>query len=154
MLDNIDRKLLRLLQQNSRLATHELAQKAAISTPTCYRRLKRLRENGVIVADTCIIDTTKLGPSLTIIIEVELERERLDLFNEFKRATLQAREVTQCYVVTGEVDFILVVVVPDLDAYNKFVEKTFYGNKNVRKFKSVITLQRVKFQLGTPMLDA
>src|SRR5690606_24836192 len=96
-------------------------------------------------------DPSKLESYLTIIVEVELERERLDLFDEFKRAMIQAPEVTQCYVVTGEADFILVVIVPNLDAYNQFVANSFYGNKNVRKFKSVITLQRTKFEIGIPI---
>jgi Lrp/AsnC family leucine-responsive transcriptional regulator len=148
MLDRIDRKILNLLQKNNQLTTEELSAAVGISQPTCYRRLRRLREKKVITGEAALIDPKAAGSYLTIIVEVELERERLDLFNEFKKSMLQAPEVTQCYVVTGEADFILIVIVPDLETYNQFVEERFYGNRNVRKFRSVITLQRAKFEVG------
>lgn len=151
-LDRIDRRLLTELQRNSQLSTPELAEIVGASVPTCYRRIKRLRESGAITADVCLVDPLKVGAAMLIVVEVELERERLDLHEAFKRAMAKAPEVTQCYGVTGEFDFVLMVMVPDLDSYNRFTEKAFYGNANVRKFRSLFVLHRVKFSTAVPLL--
>ncbi|SCB37626.1 AsnC family protein [Rhizobium hainanense] len=81
-----------------------------------------------------------------MIVTVELDRERLDLVDEFKRAMRVAPEVTQCYMVTGTADFVLVVSVEDVEAFDVFVKTKLYTNKNVRKFNSMIALDRVKFE--------
>ncbi|MER8583410.1 Lrp/AsnC family transcriptional regulator [Mesorhizobium sp. M1423] len=92
-----------------------------------------------IIADISLVDPRALGKSLTVVVTVELDRERLDLVDDFKRAMRAAREVTQCYMVTGDADFVLVVAVEEVEAFDVFVKTKLYTNQNVRKFKSMIT---------------
>lgn len=110
------------------------------------RRVNKLRVDGVIVADISLVDPKALGKSLTVVVTVELDRERLDLVDDFKRAMRAAKEVTQCYMVTGDADFVLIVAVADVEAFDVFVKTKLYTNPNVRKFKSMIALDRVKFE--------
>ena len=145
-LDELDRKILRAMQENNRLSFAELAEKVNSSAASCMRRVNRLRAEKVIVADVSIVDPSAVGKSLTVIINVELDRERLDLVDSFKRAMRAASEVNQCYMITGTADFVLVVTVEDVEAFDVFIKTRLYTNPNVRKFQSMITLDRVKFE--------
>lgn len=100
----------------------------------------------MILADISLINPKAIGKTLTVIVNVELDRERLDLVDEFKRAMRAAPEVNQCYMVTGSADFVLMVTVEDVEAFDTFVKQRLYTNANVRKFQSMITLDRVKFE--------
>lgn len=144
--DDLDRRILRALQVDNRSSLSELAERVGSSPASCMRRVNRLRSSGVILADICILDPTKLAKALTVIVNVELERERLDLVDDFKRAMRAAAEVKQCYMVTGDADFVLTVLVEDVQAFDSFVKTKLYTNPNVRKFRSMIALDRVKFE--------
>jgi Lrp/AsnC family transcriptional regulator, leucine-responsive regulatory protein len=145
-LDDLDRRILRALQSNNRIPFAEMADRVGSSAASCLRRVKRLRESGIIVADVCLVDPGAADRNLTVIVNVELERERLDLVDEFKKAMRAADEVTQCYMVTGEADFVLTVSVKDVEAFDTFVKTKLYSNPNVRKFRSMIAIDRVKFE--------
>lgn len=145
-LDDLDRRILQVLQIDNRLSFAELADKVNSSAASCMRRVNRLRENRVIIGDVALVDPRALGKRFTVILNVELERERLDLVDEFKRTMSATPEVTQCYMVTGDADFVLMVSVEDVDAFDHFVKTKLYTNPNVRKFRSMITLDHVKFQ--------
>lgn len=84
--------------------------------------------------------------SLTVVVTVELDRERHDLVDDFKRAVRAAKEITQCYMVTGDADFVLIVAVEDVEGFDVFVKTKLYTNTNIRKFQSMISLDRVKFE--------
>ncbi|TXR50561.1 Lrp/AsnC family transcriptional regulator [Phyllobacterium endophyticum] len=145
-MDDLDRRILATLQVNNRLSFAELAEHVGSSAASCMRRVNKLRADSVIVADISLVDPKALGKSLTIVVNVELERERLDLIDEFKRSMRAAKEVSQCYMVTGDADFVLIVAVEDVEAFDTFVKTKLYTNPNVRKFRSMITLDRVKVE--------
>ncbi|CDX25183.1 Uncharacterized HTH-type transcriptional regulator y4tD [Mesorhizobium plurifarium] len=145
-MDDLDRRILSVLQENNRLSFAELAELVGSSAASCMRRVNKLRSDKVIIADISLVDPKALGKSLTVVVTVELERERLDLVDEFKRAMRATKEVTQCYMVTGDADFVLHVVVEDVEAFDVFVKTKLYTNPNVRKFRSMIALDRVKFE--------
>jgi Lrp/AsnC family leucine-responsive transcriptional regulator len=150
-MDALDLRILRSLQEDNRLSYAELAERVASSPASCMRRVKRLRDERVIQGDMALIDPKALGQNLTVVVLVQLERERLDLVDTFKRAMIKAPEVTQCYMVTGDIDFVMVVTVPDVEAYDAFVRKTLYTNENVRKFTSMMSLHRIKFEPRVPI---
>ncbi len=150
-LDRIDRNILNRLQQNNQISNQELAEQVGLSPPACLRRVKRLRESGVIVGDVSLVAPDVVGHKINIIVEVEMERDQLDLLTRFRKAALEAPEVTQCYAVTGEVDYILVVSVPDMQAYDEFTQRVLYTQSNLRKFRSLISLNRVKFETGVKL---
>jgi Lrp/AsnC family leucine-responsive transcriptional regulator len=105
----------------------------------------------VIAADVSLINPKLIGHTLNIIVEVEMERDHLELLSRFRKAILAAPEVTQCYTVTGEVDFILVVSVPDMSSYEAFTQRVLYIQPNLRKFRSLISLDRVKFETAVEL---
>lgn len=145
-LDRIDRKILDALQTNNQLTNLALADVVGISPPSCLRRVRRLRKAKVITNDVSLVDSRYAGRKLSILVEVALERERPDLMDSFKRTMRDAPEVTQCYVVTGDADFILLLQLPDIEAYDGFVQRVFYSNPNIRKFRTLIVMNRVKFE--------
>ncbi|MES0039799.1 Lrp/AsnC family transcriptional regulator [Mesorhizobium sp. M0046] len=146
MLDDLDQRLIAALQKNNRLSFAELAELVGSSAASCMRRVNKLRADGVIIADIALVDPKALGKSLTVVVNVELDRERLDLVHEIKRAMRAAKEVTQCYMVTGDADFVLIVAVKDVEAFDVFVkDKALYQPKR-SKFRSMITLDRVKYE--------
>ncbi|RUW74210.1 Lrp/AsnC family transcriptional regulator, partial [Mesorhizobium sp. M1E.F.Ca.ET.063.01.1.1] len=97
-MDDLDRRILSALQKNNRLSFAEIADLVGSSAASCMRRVNRLRAEGVIIGDISLVDPKALGKSLTVVVTVELDRERLDLVDDFKRAMRAAREVTQCYM--------------------------------------------------------
>jgi Lrp/AsnC family transcriptional regulator, leucine-responsive regulatory protein len=94
---------------------------------------QRLRSDGVILADISLVDPKAFGKFLTVVVTVELDRERIDLVDEFKRDMRAAKEVTQCYMVTGDADFVLLISVEDVEAFDVFAKAKLYTNPNVRK---------------------
>ncbi len=149
-LDRIDRKILDVLQGDNQITNLALAERVAVSPPSCLRRVRRLREEGVIVADVSIVDPRALGRGVTAIVQVHLNDERLDLRDGFARAMRRRAEVTQCYLVTGDPDFVLIVQVSDMAAFEEFTRAALYADTNVRKFTTFVTLDRIKFETRIP----
>jgi Lrp/AsnC family leucine-responsive transcriptional regulator len=145
-LDDFDAKLLNLLQANNRLTSHELAKEVHLSPASCARRVARLRSEGVIEADVAIVAPDKLGKRLTMVVMVTVEREQPQLLDEFKRSMLSTREVSQCYYVTGDADFILIVNVEGMAEYESFTNRFLFENRNVRRFQTMVVMNRVKFE--------
>ncbi|HEY0648026.1 Lrp/AsnC family transcriptional regulator [Phenylobacterium sp.] len=116
-LDETDKRMLELLQADNRLTTLQLAAKLGLSTPTCLRRLRRLREQGVIVADVALIDPAAVGRALFVFIEVMFERQAETVQRAFELRMAAAPEVTQCYMVSGDTDFLIVVQVADMETF-------------------------------------
>jgi Lrp/AsnC family transcriptional regulator, leucine-responsive regulatory protein len=144
-LDQFDISLLNIVQENNLLTTEQLADRVGLSATACQRRLKRLRANGAIAADVSLISGDAAGTPVTLIVLVSLEREQRDLLDGFKRRITSYPEVTQCYYVTGNADFILVVRVATMEAYGAFTERAFFGDKNVKAFQTYAAMQTVKF---------
>jgi len=150
-LDKIDRHILRCLQIDNRISNLQLAEEVGLSPPACLRRVRRLREEGVIVADVSLVNPRMLGRVLNIIVEVEMNRDQLDVYDAFMLKMQSAPEVTQCYQVTGDVDFVLVVMVADMEAYEAFARRDLASNINLRKFRSLISLKRNKFSTAVDL---
>lgn len=151
VLDDIDRRLLTALQKNNRLTADELGEIAGVSRSAVQRRVTRLRDTGVIEADISVVAAKAVGRPMTFIVEVEMERERTDLLDEFRRSMLALDDVQQCYYVTGHADFILVVTAPDMTAYEEFSRRVFNDNPNIRRFHSNVVIDRVKAGLQVPV---
>ncbi|WP_291729306.1 Lrp/AsnC family transcriptional regulator [Leisingera sp. F5] len=151
ILDDADKRLLAILQRDNRLTADELGSLAGISRSSVQRRLKRFREEGVIEADISVLSAKAVGRPMTFIVEVELERERTDLLDEFRRSMLALEDVQQCYYVTGHTDFILIVTATDMAAYEDFSRQVFTDNPNIRRFHSNVVVNRVKAGLQVPL---
>ncbi|MGR9145634.1 Lrp/AsnC family transcriptional regulator (plasmid) [Rhizobium leguminosarum] len=116
-----------------------------LSAPAVQRRIKRMREEGVIQADVSIIEPQAVGQSITIFVEVEVISETAEQIEQAKSEFAAAAEIQQCYYVTGEADFILVIIVPSM------TRRLFFGNNNVKRFRTFVAMDRVKVGLGVPV---
>ena len=151
-LDDIDRKLLTLLQQDARLSAEELGARAGVSRSAAQRRVQKLREAKVIERDIAVVSPKAVGQPMMVIVEVELEHKRIDLQDEFRRSMAALEEVQQCYYVTGHTDFVAIVLVEDMERYQEFTRQVFAQNPNIRRFHTNVVVDRVKVGLHTPML--
>lgn len=146
LLDETDRRLLRLLQEDNQLTNLELAERANLSPPTCLRRVRRLRDDKIIVGNVALLDPLKVGKNLFAFVEIVLDRQNEQLQQEFERAMARCDEVMQCYMVSGDTDFIVVVQISDMDAYHRFVRETLTNDPNVRNFRTMFAMNRSKFR--------
>lgn len=152
-MDDFDRKLLALVQENARLTADQLGERVGLSASACHRRLKRLRETGVIEAEIAVISPEAVGRSLTMIVEVSLEREHPHIVDAFKRSMRATPEVMQCYYVTGDADFVIVLTARDMKSYERFTQRFFFDNPQVRRFRTFVVMDRTKVGLGVPLDD-
>eukprot|EP00752_Nemacystus_decipiens_P000760 g760.t1 len=152
-LDPFDTALLAALQRNARQTAEALSAAVGLSPAACQKRVKRLRDEGVIEREVAVLDPRAVGRRITAIVEVSLVRERIADLDAFKRRMLEAEEVMQCYYVTGESDFVMVLTVPDMSAYEAFTRRHFFAEANVSRFRTQIVMDRVKVGLSVP-LDA
>ncbi|WP_299965173.1 Lrp/AsnC family transcriptional regulator [uncultured Roseobacter sp.] len=150
-MDEIDRKLLDLCQKNAKTSVQTLAEAAAISTASVQRRMRTLRQTGVIKRDVAILDPKPLGLDITAIVSVELERDRLDQIDAFKRKAREDPQVTHFYCIAGEADFILVIMAKDIAGYEKFTHRFFFADRNVRKFRTSIVVSTEKATSELPI---
>ncbi len=147
-IDRMDRKILAILQANNRIANVDLAAEVGLSPPACLKRVKRLRDEKVIIGDVALINPALAGNKMTLLVSVEMERDRGDIYSVFRQSVEKAPEVTQCYQITGGYDFMLVISVPDIQAYERFIERVLHQDKNIRKFHTSVSTKTVKFSTG------
>lgn len=150
-LDDADRRILEVLQENNLLPADRLGERVGLSASSVQRRMKRLRAAKVIVGDVSIIDPKTVNQGAMFIVEVTLERESADVVEAFKRRMRAAPEVQQCYYVTGDADFVLIVSAADISDYETIIQQLFLDERNIRKFKTGVVLSRVKATLSVPI---
>ncbi|AUG03164.1 Lrp/AsnC family transcriptional regulator [Pseudomonas sp. 09C 129] len=149
-LDTYDLKLLAELQRDARTPQSELGLRVNLSTAAVNRRLKRLSDEGVIERYSAVIAPEALGYELSIIVEVEVESERIDQLDALKRSFQACPQVQQCYYVAGECDFVLIFAVRNMAQYNELTRELFFENNNVKRFKTLVAMSRVKVGLDVP----
>jgi Lrp/AsnC family leucine-responsive transcriptional regulator len=150
-LDRLDARILRLVQRNNRATTDEIGASVGLSATAVQRRLKRLRSIGVIEGDVAIVNPRAVGRPVTMLVLVSLERERADIIDNFKRAIRSTAEVMTGYYVTGEADFVLVVTSKDMEDYERFTRQFFYENPDIKNFKTLVVMDRVKSGFAIPI---
>lgn len=143
-LDNFDKKILDILQRDNHTPHRDIGDVVGLSAAAVQRRIKRLEKDGVIVANVALLQPEALGQMLTLIAEVSVESERADLLDAMKRTFDSAPEVQQCYYVTGEVEFVLVILAADMASYEALTQRLFFQNPNVKKFRTLVAMDRVK----------
>lgn len=151
-LDAYDLKLLAELQCDARTPQSELGLRVNLSTAAVNRRLKRLSDEGVIERYSAVIAPEALGYELSIIVEVEVESERIDQLDALKRSFQACPQVQQCYYVAGECDFVLIFAVRNMAQYNELTRELFFENNNVKRFKTLVSMSNVKTGMFVPTL--
>jgi DNA-binding Lrp family transcriptional regulator len=146
-MDDTDTKILRLFQSNARLTADAISAEIGLSAPAVQKRLKKLRDTGVIEREIAVLDPARVGREMTIIVEVILERENRAHLDAFKRRMREASCVQQCYYTTGEADFVLILLVRDIKEYEAFTQTYFFDESNISRFKTSVVMDRVKVSL-------
>lgn len=142
--DRIDARILEILQKNNRLTTQAIGELAGLSGSACQRRLKRLRAEGIIEADVSIVSPKAVGRPIQMLVLVTLERERADIVDRFKKALKSSAQVVNGFYVTGDTDFVLNVTARTMDDYEQFTRRFFSENPDVKIFRTMVVMDRVK----------
>lgn len=147
-LDKTDHRILRQLQAAGRMPVVELAEKVSLSPTACQRRVKQLEESGVISGYRAVLNRAALGLEIEAFIQVNIERQSKDVTERFEEAVKKLLEVRACYVMTGDLDFLLHVHVADLKAFSEFAMRTLIALPGVKAVRSSIVLESLKPDLG------
>ena len=150
-LDRTDLRILRELQRDGRMPVVELAEKVSLSATACQRRLRKLEDSGVIERYAAVLNPAALGQTIQAFVRVSIERQSKDLAEAFEAAIKRQPEVRACYVMTGDLDFLLHVLVPDLQAFAEFSMKVLIGLPGVKDVRSSLVLEAVKQDEGVPL---
>jgi DNA-binding Lrp family transcriptional regulator len=151
VLDELDRKILALVQQDARRPAEAIGAEIGLSASAVQRRITRLREEAVITAEVAIVDPRSLGRSLTLIVEIEVERERPELMALLKRWIAAAPAIQEAWYVTGDGDFVLIVTARDVEDYDALMQKLVTENSNVRRFRTRVALGTLKRGCRVPV---
>ena len=150
-LDAIDRKILSLLQTDSRSTMQELADKVGLSVSPCHRRVKLLEERGVITRYIATVDQKSLGLHVSVFISIKLARQKEEDLNRFAKAISKWDEVLECYLMTGNRDYLLRVVAADLSSYEAFLKNKLPRLDGIASIESSFALSQVKYSIALPV---
>ena len=150
-LDDIDRRILDTLQENARISNADLAREVGLSPSPCLRRVRELEQAGVIRRHVSLLDPARVGLPLSVFVQVTLERQIEQALDAFERAMLARPEVMECYLMTGDSDYLLRVVVADVAAYERFLKDHLTRVAGVSSIKSSFALNQVKYGTALPL---
>ena len=149
-IDDTDIQLLQALQNDASLRNQALAERVQVSPPTCLRRVKRLRDAGLIEREIAVLSPDKLavllGHGLTAIVEITLDRQAAEQLDAFEQRAVLDAAVQQCYRVSPGPDFVLLVHVADMPRYLALAQRLFNSDANVRNVKAFFSVKRSKFE--------
>lgn len=149
-LDKIDLQILRILQENARLTTKELAARVNLSTTPVFERLKRLEAEGCIKKYVAVLDAGKLNRGFVVFCSVKLRRLNRDIAAEFVRLVRGIPEVTECYNISGNYDYLLKIYAPDMTYYQEFVLNVLGTIDSLGSITSSFVMDEVKHEYGVP----
>jgi Lrp/AsnC family leucine-responsive transcriptional regulator len=151
-LDAIDLRILAALQVNARIANTELSAAVGLSPAPCLRRVRSLEQRGVIRKHVSLVDPAAVGLPVSVFVNVSLERQVEQALKKFERAILTRPEVMECYLMTGDADYLLRVVCSDLGAYERFLLDHLTQVPGVSSIRSSFALKQVKYSTALPVL--
>ena len=152
-LDNTDRRILRGIQEEARVSNSELAERVGLSPSPCWRRVRTLEENGVIERYVTLVNAKAVGLPINVFATVTLEKQAESALELFEKAVKKRPEVMECNLMTGEFDYLLRVVVPDLAAYERFLMDHLTRIKGIASIKSSFSLKQVSYKTALPLSD-
>ena len=150
-LDEIDRRILVELQRDGRLTNQDLAGRIGVSPSPCWRRVRALEDAGVIKGYAALVEPAALGLNVSVFTQVSLERQEKKALQVFETAVGEWPEIMECYLMTGDADYLLRVVVPDLAAYERFLMTRLTRIRGIASIKSSFALRSVKYRTDLPV---
>lgn len=143
-LDEIDLKILNILKKDAKLGTKEIASQVGLTNTPTYERIRRLEKRGVIKSYIAVIDKKKQGFALTVLCNVQLKSHASDYIREFENAIIKLNEVTECYHIAGNYDYLLKITVRDMDAYTVFIKEKLSVIPHIATVQSSFVMQMLK----------
>ena len=150
-LDRYDLHILKILQNDSSISMQDLGAQIGLSHTPCWRRVKKLEEHGIIIKQVALLNSKNLGLDVNVFVHVTLRQHHENALNRFEEAVSQLTEVVECYTVSGETDFLLRVVVKDVEAYEKLLKGTLLQLPEVGNLSSTFALRQVKYTTEIPI---
>jgi len=153
-LDRATRRLIDTLQRKGRQSAQQLAEAVGMSTTPVWRRLKELEQSGVIRREVVLMDREKLGLAICAWAYVSLVRHTDGAVEDFERLVASSPEIMECASITGEADYVVKVVVPDMKAYDRFLQERLFKLKGVASIRTNVVLREVKYETALPLPPA
>jgi DNA-binding Lrp family transcriptional regulator len=153
-MDELDRQdvvLLNELQRDSHQTVQQLAERVGLSSTPCWKRIKEMEANGVIRGYTALIDREKVGLALCVIAEVNLTRHNEDVVTQFEKEVGECPQIVSCYSTTGQADYVMKVLAPDIKSYERFLHETAFKLPGVTHVRSSVVLKEVKADTRLPI---
>ena len=151
-IDQTDLLLLSMLQKDALASTEQLGSSVGLSATAAKRRVNKLRKNGVITKNVAIVDPESVGFDFFSLVFVNLERDRRDIVHSFKKSITQNPRIITGFYTTGEADFVLLIASKSLADYEAFTQEFFWENPNIKNFKTMVVLDRVKCGFELPLV--
>ena len=147
-LDKVDLQILRILQNNSRLTTKELASQVSLSSTPVFERLKRLENNGYIKKYVAILDSQKLNQGFVVFCNIRMKQLSREIAQSFTKTIRDIPEVTECYNISGSFDYLLKIHAPNMKYYQDFVLNVLGTIENLGSFESTFVMEEIKHEYG------
>lgn len=149
-MDRLDRKILRLLQEDSTLAVADVAKKVGLSTTPCWRRIQKLEEEGVIQRRVAVLDPAKVNTRVNVFVSIRTSTHSIEWLKRFSEVIQEFPEVVEFYRMSGDVDYLLRVVLPDIAAFDAFY-KRMIGKIEIRDVSSTFAMEQIKYTTQLPL---
>lgn len=150
-LDSIDKKILNILQEDSTITNSELAEQVGLSAAPCWRRIERLEEKNIIAKHVALLNPTALGLNIIAFANVKLSHIQEDALEDFERQAVQFAEVTECYTISGSMDFLLRIVTENMQTYERFLRKKLLKLPMVSEVNTHFAVTQVKYTTALPL---
>jgi Lrp/AsnC family transcriptional regulator len=150
MLDDMDLKILRMLQEDATRPVADIGKEVGLSTTPCWRRIQKLEEAGVIRKRVALLDPTKVNCGVTVFVSIKTDRHSYDWLEKFHKVAVKFPEVVEFYRMSGEIDYLLRVVVPDIAAYDDFY-KRLIKEVDIAKVSSAFAMEEIKYTTVLPL---
>jgi len=151
IMDQTDRKILQALQQDGRMTNQQLSEVVGVSSAACWRRTKAMEDAGIIRKYMAVLDAKSVGQDLCVFTHISLTRHSRENAEKFSAAARDRAEIQECYAVTGDADFMLRVMVPDIEAYDKFLEGFLFNIDGISQVRSNFALREIKYDTSLPV---
>ncbi|PSV01573.1 Lrp/AsnC family transcriptional regulator [Photobacterium kishitanii] len=151
VLDSVDRTLLRLLQDDATMPLAELAEAVNLTTTPCWKRLKRLEEDGILRQRVALLDPVKLGIAFTAFVQIKTSNHSQDWFNHFVSTVTEFPEVMEFYRMAGEYDYMMKVQVADMQAFDNFYKKLVASVSDLTNVTSTFAMEPLKYTTALPV---
>jgi Lrp/AsnC family transcriptional regulator, leucine-responsive regulatory protein len=150
-LDRIDYRILQHLQNDARISNAELAERVGLSPSPCLRRVRALEQAGILKRYVALVDPRAVGLPISVVVNVSLRSQERAALVEFERQIQRCPEVMECYLMTGSSDYLLRIVVPDLESYERFLADTLTRIPGVANIQSGLALKQVVYRTELPL---